>query len=134
MREAQAADGLWMAEWEKGERPYPWTAQQFKGALIYEENGKPAGYVVFNTVQDEAHLLNIMVHQKMRRKGIGKRILKEAEALALARGARYMVLDVDPRNTPAVALYKNNGYVVLERRVEAYPDGEDALIMKKELS
>lgn len=134
MRPMRPEDAGWMSEWEKTERPYPWTREQFKEAWIYEEQGKPAGYVVIKTVEDEAHLLNLMVRVDLRRAGRGQKMLKEAISLALARGARYMVLDVDPENAPAVALYQKSGFAVLELRPRAYPRGEDAIIMRKELS
>jgi ribosomal-protein-alanine N-acetyltransferase len=130
----QANDADWMSAWEKGERPYPWSREHFNEAWIQEEKGKPAGYVVFKTVADEAHLLNIMVRPDLRRAGLGRRMMQETFALALARGARYMILDVDPQNVPALALYRQTGFSVLERRAQAYPRGEDALIMRKELS
>lgn len=134
MRPMRPADAAWMSAWEAVERPYPWTREQFKEAWIYEENNEPAGYAVVQIVHDEAHLLNIMVRRDARRRGLGEKILNEAQSLALARGARYMVLDVDPLNKAAVTLYRKNGFFLLEERKGSYPRGENALVMKKELS
>ncbi len=128
------ADAEWMSAWESAERPYPWRREQFKQAWVHEENNKPAGYVVVNIVEAEAYVQNIMVRRDLRRHGIGEKILKEAETLSLARGARYMVLDVDPLNKSAVSLYRKMGFELMEQRKKSYPRGEDALVMKKELS
>jgi ribosomal protein S18 acetylase RimI-like enzyme len=44
-----------------------------------------------------------------------------------------LVLDVDPANAAAVALYNKTGFEIVERRARSYPRGEDALIMRKHL-
>jgi ribosomal-protein-alanine N-acetyltransferase len=127
-------DAEWMSAWERAERPYPWTPAQFTNTLIYKEDGVALGYLVVQVVHDEAHVQNIMVRPDARRRGIAEKMLREAEATALARGATYMVLDVDPQNVAAVRLYQKCGLRQMEERAASYPRGESALIMRKELS
>lgn len=138
LRDATPGEEAMFAAWEVAERPYPWTAAQFRpmGAsrtFVLEEGGAAVAFAVLQIVDDEAHLLNLMVNPAARRKGHGATLLQKVMIGARHRGARQFFLDVDAVNEPALALYRKAGFNILERRRAAYPRGEDALVMKKDL-
>jgi [ribosomal protein S18]-alanine N-acetyltransferase len=138
LREAGAGEENIFAGWEQSERPYPWTARQFLGTdvsrtLVWDEKGAPRGFASLQLVGEEAYLLNIMVDPALRRTGRGERMLQKVMIVARRKGASRMLLDVEAGNKPALALYQKAGFAILERRRRAYPRGEDALVMKKEL-
>jgi [ribosomal protein S18]-alanine N-acetyltransferase len=123
--------------WEAAERPYPWTARHFletsttAGVAVLEEEGAGIGFAVLQVVADEAYLLNLMIEPRFRRKGAGEALLQKVMIWARSAGASRLLLDVDPNNAPAVRLYTTCGFETLERRPHSYPQGEDALLMRK---
>jgi GNAT superfamily N-acetyltransferase len=54
---------------------------------------------------------DLVVKEELRSRGIGTRIMEEAEDVARARGRRRMAIGVDLANTRAQALYQRRGYV-----------------------
>ena len=127
-----------LASWERAERPYPWTEQHFRetsawrGVAVAEDPAVGlSGFAALRVVEDEAHLLNLMVNPALRRKGRGGSLLQKVMIWAKTAGASRVLLDVDPANSAAVSLYRAAGFETLERRPRSYPRGEDALIMRK---
>ena len=125
--------------WEKMERPYPWTLGHFKEAvtndvirgLVLENCGEAMGFIVLQIIGEEAHVLNLMVNPARRREGWATRLLEKVLLLARRQECRTMTLDVDPMNAAAVNLYNKLGFRVFAQRKQAYPNGEDALLMRK---
>lgn len=66
--------------------------------------------------------------------GIGTRLLREAEARALADGRAVMRLEVRVDNVRAIRLYQREGYREIGRVAHYYEDGCDALRMEKTLA
>ena len=138
LRAIQAGEEALFAGWEAAGRPYPWTAAQFLSGpaarvLAWEEDGVARAFAVVQVIEGEAYLLNFMVDPAFRRRGLGAKVLQKVMIDARDHGARRLVLDVDAANGPALSLYTKAGFQTLERRRGAYPRGEDALVMKKEL-
>jgi ribosomal-protein-alanine N-acetyltransferase len=130
------------ASWEKSERPYPWNETQFgetllsttQMTLVLDQEEEPVGYGVLQMVEGESYLLNIMVRSDCRQKGVGETLLRKLLSWSKDGGATHMFLDVDPENTPAVALYQKCGFQIFGRRPKAYPRGESSQLLKKDLS
>jgi ribosomal-protein-alanine N-acetyltransferase len=138
LRDLRSGEETMFARWEAADRPYPWTAAQFRpgGAarvLVWEDDGRPLGFGVLQVVEEEAYLLNLMVDPEFRRRGTGAKLLQKVMIVARDHGARRLVLDVDAANGPALSLYAKAGFQTLDRRRAAYPRGEDAIVMKKDL-
>jgi ribosomal-protein-alanine N-acetyltransferase len=84
-------------------------------------------------VLDEAHLLNLSVASNAHRLGYGWRMLEFMAQLARDHGARNMMLEVRPSNTPAQRLYRRYGFERIGVRRGYYPSHggrEDALVMR----
>lgn len=73
---------------------------------------------------------DIAVHPEWRGRGIGRALFAEIEAIAKARGACKVTLEVLSGNTPAKALYAGLGYG--EYRLD--PEFGTALFWQKELA
>jgi len=98
--------------------------------LISEE--KLAGYAMLWTIDGEVHLYNFAIHPDFRRRGLGHWFLNAI--FDRFREARVMFLEVRATNDAARSLYEKNGFEVFASRRGYYSDGEDALIMKKNLT
>lgn len=130
---------------EQAAHPHPWSAALLARELETdcstilvctdpEGSGRVAGYVVYWDVLDEVQVLNVAVSPAHRRQGLARRLLEEVEARARARRARLLALEVRSSNQPARALYRAFGYAEAGVRRRYYADGEDAVVMLKELA
>lgn len=92
-----------------------------------------AGFVLARVAADEAEILTLAVAADARRQGLGGALLAGAMAAAAARGAVAMFLEVSEHNAAARALYAAAGFAEAGRRRRYYPDGSDALVLKRGL-
>ena len=83
---------------------------------------------------DEAEILTIAVAPAAHRQGIGAALLAAAMAQAALRGAAAMFLEVAEGNAAARALYAAAGFRQSGRRRRYYPDGADALVLRRSLN
>lgn len=123
--------------------PYPWTEGIFRDCMrvgyscwVYEASGKMLGYAVMSLAVGECHLLNLCIRPKSQGHGLGRRLLREVLDIAASRGADTAFLEVRPSNTPALELYRSEGFNEIGLRRRYYPaaDGrEDALVFAKTL-
>ncbi len=63
------------------------------------------------------YLSNIAVYPDYQKRGLGKRLLAFMEDKARAAKARSIALDVEEKNTPAIALYETLGYRITGEKV-----------------
>jgi ribosomal-protein-alanine N-acetyltransferase len=91
------------------------------------------GFVLARVAADEAEILTIAVMPGARRKGCGGMLLAGAMAGAVARGAATMFLEVSAHNAAARAIYDAAGFAEAGRRRRYYPDGADALVLRRSL-
>jgi ribosomal-protein-alanine N-acetyltransferase len=92
------------------------------------------GMIITRIAADEVEVLTLAVIPKVRRQGIGKRLIDAALTLAQARGARTAFLEVSVNNHAAQALYERAGFEPAGRRKRYYADGTDALVLRRTLS
>ncbi len=118
---------------------FPWTAGNFSDSIkagyhcwLVAAGQDLIGYAVVMLGAGEAHLLNLSVARAMQRRGIGRQLLHDVMAAALAQGAQNMLLEVRPSNHAGRALYAQAGFTQLGLRRAYYPargGREDALIL-----
>ncbi|MFN0117149.1 MAG: ribosomal protein S18-alanine N-acetyltransferase [Elusimicrobiota bacterium] len=133
-------EALVFSEWEKYERPYPWSEKNFSQSIdsessenwVLELDSNPVAFLVIQVVMREAHILNIMVKPDFRKRGLAEKLLKNVFDEMKFR-VDQVFLDVEINNTPALSLYKKLGFDVCDRRESSYPRGESAFVMRKNL-
>ena len=130
-------------EIEISSNPHPWSEKNFLDCiqrdyycLIQEFNQKISGFAIQSTSLEEAHLLNIGIKEKFRRKGLGVDILNQVIIFSESISCRRVFLEVRVSNTKAISLYEKEGFQKVDIRKNYYRLGdgrEDALIMTKKL-
>jgi [ribosomal protein S18]-alanine N-acetyltransferase len=131
---------------EADAHPAPWTPGNFRDALaagyamtVGEVDGRIVAYGVLMLAPGEAQLRNLTVATALRRRGIGRRLLKRFVADALRFGAEQCFLEVRVSNLSAIALYAAEGFRPVARRAGYYPAAsadaarEDALVLRRAL-
>lgn len=89
------------------------------------------GVITLRLAGDTADLDRIVVAARCRRQGLGRRLVAAALDRAAASGADRMLLEVDPGNDAAVALYRGLGFTGLTVRTDYYGPGRNAMIMAR---
>ncbi|MCD6323911.1 MAG: ribosomal protein S18-alanine N-acetyltransferase [Desulfurococcales archaeon] len=116
-----------------------------KAFLVAEVDGDVVGYVMTRVERSigylsrllpkkVGHIVSIAVHPDYRRRGLGTKLMSEAERrLKEVYGVKEIYLEVRVSNEPAIKLYEKLGYEKVRRVKYYYLDGEDAWIMAKEV-
>ncbi len=140
-REWKYEDILKISELEKECFEDPWSYRMFAEAfssklfcgVCAEDNGELAGYACETVLFENAEIDNVAVSPLWRRQGIGTKLLDRLEEKAKERGAEVSLLEARVSNSPALLLYLRRGYRGIYTRPRYYPDGEDAIVMQKDL-
>lgn len=142
IRKWEYKDILRISEIEKECFPQePWSFQMlassfgtetFSGVLA-EDGGEIIGYGGITVAADEADIANVAVTELYRRGGVGTAIIDELIEIARGKGAKKIYLEVRVSNFAAMRLYLKNGFRGVYARTRYYSDGEDCLVMVKEL-
>ncbi len=104
---------------------------EMPGTFAIHEPGQ--GFVLARVAAEEAEILTLAVHPAARRRGRGAALLAGAMMGAAARGAEAMFLEVAESNAAGRALYAAAGFSEVGRRRRYYPDGGDALVLRRSL-
>jgi ribosomal-protein-alanine N-acetyltransferase len=100
--------------------------------LVAESGGELRGFALgYSSPPDLAHVVTLDVHPSARRRGLGRRLLEGLlEALASG-GAERAVLEVDVRNSGAIAFYRGLRFRKCGRIASYYGSGLDAFEMAR---
>ncbi|MFB6106954.1 MAG: ribosomal protein S18-alanine N-acetyltransferase [Halobacteriaceae archaeon] len=147
VRPVVRADLLAVFQIEKQSFPQPWPFTAFErfldepGFLVAAEGEGPdttvLGYVVADTVpthgRDVGHVKDLAVHPRRRGEGLGRSLLARALAVLRDQGATTVKLEVRVGNDAARSLYRSFGFEFDRRVARYYEDGEDALVLVRDL-
>lgn len=123
---------------------FPWSEGIFRDCLrvgyyccVAEDEGQCIGYAIMSVGAGEAHVLNLCVAERMRRRGLGADLLAQLLEFAAATGAREIFLEVRPSNAAAIHLYKTRGFSQIGVRRGYYQSvggREDAVVLRRQLA
>jgi ribosomal-protein-alanine N-acetyltransferase len=151
IRDAIARDLAGISEIERMAYATPWSLKSFERELtlpfskILVANLKPVrpmdactteamvGFLCRWLVADECHILNVAVHPKHRRRGVGLLLLNTTIAEATAKQASCVTLEVRRANVAARQLYRKLKFEERRLRKHYYGPGEDAIVMELQL-
>lgn len=117
-----------------------WSVEQWWRELAVEHNhywvaelrGRVIGYCGLSAQIPDADIQTIAICTEHQGGGLGGQLLdsmlKEAEALNI----RFIFLEVRADNQPAISLYTSRHFSQISQRVRYYPDGESALVMRRD--
>lgn len=87
--------------------------QQRGGIYVYEESGEVLAWLWLDyNVMREVHVRQIQVGEAHWGRGIGRRIMRDAMAMATQHGCTAITLSVTKSNARAMALYASLGFAV----------------------
>ncbi len=143
LRPMVPADLAAVAALERESYVFPWSDQIFSDCLrvgyhcvVVDTDAGIAGYAVLSMGAGEAHVLNLCVAERLRRRGIARGALVAVLVHARDRGIRDAFLEVRRSNRGAIALYRALGFECVGQRrgyYQAHEGREDALVYRLEL-
>ena len=89
--------------------------------------------LTISTTQFDADIEGIVVRKEFRNKGYAIELLDFAQKELKNQGIEKIFLEVRKSNIPAKSLYEKIGYKEISVRKKYYSDGEDAVVMAKEI-
>ncbi|MFH1679732.1 MAG: ribosomal protein S18-alanine N-acetyltransferase [Candidatus Eisenbacteria bacterium] len=101
--------------------------------VVGEEDGEIVCYGIVWVVRPEFHIANMAVRRDHQGGGLGKRLLDHVLEEGMRRGCAVATLEVRPSNPRAVGLYRSRAFREVAIRRGYYRNGEDALVMLREL-
>ena len=107
-------------------------SESFHGVLA-EDGEEIIGYRGITVAAGSADIANVAVTEPYRHSGVGTAIISELTKTAAALGAEKVFLEVRVSNSIAMELYLKSGFKGAYARTRYYSDGEDCLVMVKEL-
>ena len=142
IRPGSLADAPALAELERACFSDPWTAAGIRETIQYEtsrsfvalESDRIVGYVIARISGMEGEILDLAVLPEVRRRGIGRQLLRTVRENLHSDGVRELFLEVRESNQPAIELYRAHGFrpVGLRHRYYRNPP-EDALVLRAAL-
>ncbi len=120
-----------------------WSLSVIEGTFNYDSNkcfvaeinGEIAAFCCFEHILDTANLNAISTKSEHRRKGAARALLHYAFESLTKEGAKTFWLEVRSKNTAAIELYKNLGFVQNGMRKGFYSEPkDDAFLFCKSLS
>lgn len=119
-----------------------WNANMIRSAakggrffgLIGEADNKAAGFLTYTAGADGVYdLEDVFVLPAARKKGTGGALVAKFLETAEKNGANKIFLEVRKSNVAAARLYEKAGFKAFSVRKKYYDDGEDAVVMLKEI-
>lgn len=140
IREMKTEDIPGVLQIEKTLQGRQWSSRAFEESLqqnytffyvTEHADHSIAGYICIERLYGEAEIVNVAVHPKLRKAGIGARMLREVIEKEKEAGTESIVLEVRRSNLPAIRLYENAGFVQIGIRKNFYEfPVEDAIVMQ----
>ncbi len=128
------------AELERRCFAHPWSRDSLQSELLNPnsvflaacEDDRLIGYVGMSVVVDEGYIFNVAVDEAHRRRGVGSALIRELVTYGKKHGLCFITLEVRQSNAPAIALYRQFGFIKAGERKDYYSDPkENALLMTK---
>jgi ribosomal-protein-alanine N-acetyltransferase len=109
----------------------PWPEKLFGDCIrvgyscwVFEDNSEIAGFGLLSCAAGEAHILNLVIDNRWRRQGLGKRMMHHLINTARELGADIVYLEVRESNLIARDLYRTLAFTEIGVRKGYYPAKE----------
>ena len=118
-----------------------WNLKQWENELrknyVYAfacfRNYQIIGICVFQIIFCNAELTYLSIHPTYKRKGLGKKLLKEIFNHCESFAIEKIQLEVSDKNFDALNFYRSFGFKTIGIRKKYYKDGSNALLQEKKL-
>ena len=105
------------------------------GFLVAQQDNIVVGYIIFwIRYEDEGHIISLAVDKNYRKRGIARKLVNNAINIFTKCNVAEIKLEVRKSNEGARTFYQKMGFKEKKILENYYEDGEEAVIMKKEVN
>ncbi len=104
-----------------------------KNIVVARKGNKLVGFGIMTYHEEQANLDLLAVKMIYRRRGIGKKIVKWLEEVALTAGIFNIFVQARKINDDAIKFYKKLGYEIIDEKSGYYRGQETGVIMSKNI-
>ena len=101
--------------------------------FVAKKDDEVIGYIGGWIIDTTCDMINFVVKEEYQRMGIGTKLYLTLENKTKELGANEILLEVRINNLKAQNFYEKQGFKQIFVRTKYYKNGEDALILRKEL-
>lgn len=109
-------------------------AQPTRSYVVVETGDEVVAYAGAFITPPDADVQTVAVRASAQGHGLGRALVERLLEEMARRGARQALLEVRADNASALRLYERLGFERIAQRSRYYPDGGDALIMRRSLA
>lgn len=106
---------------------------EINNPIVLEFENQIIGFLSFSFLFDESELLLIAVKPEFQNKSYGKMLMEFYLKSMRDNNIKTSYLEVSVKNLKAIDFYKRFGFFQYGFREKYYSNGDDAILMKKEL-
>jgi ribosomal-protein-alanine N-acetyltransferase len=127
-------------EYESFKDPYPASIiidvyNLGAGFLVAQQDNIVVGYIIFwIRYEEEGHIISLAVDKNYRKRGIARELVNNAIDIFTKCNVTEIKLEVRKSNKGARKFYQKMGFEEKKILENYYEDGEEAVIMKKEVN
>ena len=99
--------------------------------FVYEKDDQVVGFILATDLQETCDILSVVVDSNYRRMKIASNLIDYLIS-DLDENLKLITLEVSTKNTPALKLYDQFGFEVVNVRKKYYANGDDAYLMARE--
>ena len=99
--------------------------------FVYEKDDQVVGFILATDLQETCDILSVVVDPNYRRMQIASNLIDYLIS-DLDENLKLITLEVSTKNTPALKLYDQFGFEVVNIRKKYYQNGDDAYLMARE--
>ena len=118
--------------WSKTMLEDAFNANRFLVFGISDENNL-VGVITCSTTLFDADIESVFIKKEFRKQGLASLLITELEKYLVNNSIEKIFLEVRAKNMVAQNLYVKHGFEKISQRKNYYSDGEDAVVMAKEL-
>ena len=119
--------------WNKKMLDDAFLTDRFMALGVSDEN-ELVGVITCSTTLFDADIESVYVKKEFRKQGLASMLIGGLVKALNEKNIEKIFLEVRKSNLPAQNLYKKHGFDKIGERKAYYSDGEDAVIMAKEMS
>ena len=99
--------------------------------FVYEKDDQVVGFILATDLQETCDILSVVVDSNYRRMKTASNLIDYLIS-DLDENLKLITLEVSTKNTPALKLYDQFGFEVVNIRKKYYQNGDDAYLMARE--
>ena len=127
---------LYVKPWKLKDFMYEISENPFATYLkmVIKETNEILGYIGFWIKFEQAEITKVSIKKKYQGKKLSKLLMSDCIRRIRLAGCENVTLEVRTSNLVAINLYKSFGFKEVALRKKYYENGEDAILMLKELA